>query len=142
MATRRSEGIDFSLRAGETLALVGESGSGKSQTAHALLRLLPAAARLGGSVRLTARNCSPRRRRHCWRFVGSASAWCSRPMTSLNPLQRIGRQVGEVCACIAACVAPRCAGGYWNCSNWPASSSRDACSRPIRTSSPAASDSE
>ena len=50
--TQVVKGIDFSLRAGETLALVGESGSGKSQTAHALLRLLPGAARLGGSVRL------------------------------------------------------------------------------------------
>ncbi|MCR3779282.1 ATP-binding cassette domain-containing protein, partial [Pseudomonas aeruginosa] len=47
--TQVVKGIDFSLRAGETLALVGESGSGKSQTAHALLRLLPGAARLGGS---------------------------------------------------------------------------------------------
>lgn len=76
--TQVVKGIDFSLRAGETLALVGESGSGKSQTAHALLRLLPGAARLGGSVRLDGENCSPCRRRHCWRFVGSASAWCSR----------------------------------------------------------------
>ncbi|MFF6690657.1 ATP-binding cassette domain-containing protein, partial [Pseudomonas aeruginosa] len=51
--TQVVKGIDFSLRAGETLALVGESGSGKSQTAHALLP--PAAGarpRLGGSVRL------------------------------------------------------------------------------------------
>ncbi|MBF3172748.1 ATP-binding cassette domain-containing protein, partial [Pseudomonas aeruginosa] len=39
--TQVVKGLDFSLRAGETLALVGESGSGKSQTAHALLRLLP-----------------------------------------------------------------------------------------------------
>nr|WP_327213496.1 ATP-binding cassette domain-containing protein [Pseudomonas aeruginosa] len=69
--TQVVKGIDFSLRAGETLALVGESGSGKSQTAHALLRLLPGAAP-GGSVRLDGEELLARRRRHCWRFVGSA----------------------------------------------------------------------
>ena len=39
-------GLDLTLQAGETLALVGESGCGKSSTAMALMRLLPASARL------------------------------------------------------------------------------------------------
>ena len=45
-------GVDFTLRAGETLAVVGESGSGKSVTATAVLGLLPDDAEVTGSVRL------------------------------------------------------------------------------------------
>ena len=77
--TQVVKGIDFSLRAGETLALVGESGSGKSQTAHALLRLLPGAARLGGSVRLDGEELL---------------ALSPQALLAIRG-QRIGRQVGE-----------------------------------------------
>ncbi|MEN1640850.1 ATP-binding cassette domain-containing protein, partial [Pseudomonas aeruginosa] len=94
--TQVVKGIDFSLRAGETLALVGESGSGKSQTAHALLRLLPAAARLGGSVRLDGEELLALSPQALLAIRGQRIGMVfQEPMTSLNPLQRIGRQVGE-----------------------------------------------
>ena len=63
------------------------------------------------------------------------------PMTSLNPLQRIGRQVGEGLR-LHRRLRGELRGRVLELLDWPASSSRDACSRPIRTSSPAASDSE
>ena len=83
---------------GETVALVGESGSGKSLTALAVLRLLPpgagdgagAAGRHGHDGR-PARPAAGRARRH-------AGMVFQEPMTSLNPLHRIGRQVGEAMA--------------------------------------------
>ncbi|HBO5728872.1 ABC transporter ATP-binding protein [Pseudomonas aeruginosa] len=94
--TQVVKGIDFSLRAGETLALVGESGSGKSQTAHALLRLLPGAARLGGSVRLDGEELLALSPQALLAIRGQRIGMVfQEPMTSLNPLQRIGRQVGE-----------------------------------------------
>ncbi|MHA5571970.1 ATP-binding cassette domain-containing protein, partial [Pseudomonas aeruginosa] len=94
--TQVVKGIDFSLRAGETLALVGESGSGKSQTAHALLRLLPGAARLGGSVRLDGEELLALSPQALLTIRGQRIGMVfQEPMTSLNPLQRIGRQVGE-----------------------------------------------
>ncbi|MBC3842678.1 ABC transporter ATP-binding protein [Streptacidiphilus sp. 4-A2] len=48
-------GIDFAIRAGETLGIVGESGSGKSVTATAVLGLLPTSADVRGSIRLEGR---------------------------------------------------------------------------------------
>ncbi|MGU2528297.1 ATP-binding cassette domain-containing protein, partial [Pseudomonas aeruginosa] len=87
--TQVVKGIDFSLRAGETLALVGESGSGKSQTAHALLRLLPGAARLGGSVRLDGEELLALSPQALLTIRGQRIGMVfQEPMTSLNPLQR------------------------------------------------------
>jgi microcin C transport system ATP-binding protein len=89
-------GVSFRLDRGETLALVGESGSGKSLTALALLQLLPPGCSSSGQITLDGENmlgASPATLRRI--RGGVAGMVFQEPMTSLNPLHRIGRQVGE-----------------------------------------------
>ncbi|MGH3487978.1 MAG: ABC transporter ATP-binding protein [Actinopolymorphaceae bacterium] len=90
-------GVSFDVRAGETVALVGESGSGKSFTALAIMGLLPEGALVtGGSVRLGGRDLltlDPRERRAS-RGAEIAMVYQD-PMTSLNPLMRVGAQISE-----------------------------------------------
>jgi peptide/nickel transport system ATP-binding protein len=96
--TNPVHGLSFTVAPAETLAIVGESGSGKSLTALALMRLLPKAARIiDGGVRLdgedllTVPEMEMRQRR------GRDIAMIfQEPMTSLNPVLTIGRQIGEV----------------------------------------------
>jgi microcin C transport system ATP-binding protein len=90
-------GLSFTLRAGETLALVGESGSGKSLSALATLRLLPPAARiLSGRITLDGTDVLGADERALLRLRGGVAGMVfQEPMTSLNPLHGIGRQVGE-----------------------------------------------
>jgi microcin C transport system ATP-binding protein len=90
-------GVSFDVRRGETVALVGESGSGKSVTALSTLRLLPVAGanpegriRLDGVEVLDADEATLRSLRG-----GTAGMVFQEPMTSLNPLHTVGRQVGE-----------------------------------------------
>jgi peptide/nickel transport system ATP-binding protein len=88
--------LHFNVAAGETLALVGESGCGKSSTALALMRLLPAQARLGGQVLLQGRDLLALPEKAMSAVRGDAvSMIFQEPMTSLNPLQTIGQQVAE-----------------------------------------------
>ncbi|MBI4740143.1 MAG: ABC transporter ATP-binding protein, partial [Betaproteobacteria bacterium] len=92
------DGVDFELRAGETLALLGESGCGKSATALALLRLLPAAGRiLGGEVLFEGADLLqlPEAEMRAVRGGGMAMIF-QEPATSLNPVLTVGRQIGEV----------------------------------------------
>jgi ABC-type microcin C transport system duplicated ATPase subunit YejF len=93
--------VSFSLHEGETLALVGESGSGKSVSSTAILRLLPEFASTRGAIHWHGSqgkeellSVAPRRMRHI--RGNEISVIFQEPMTSLNPLQRIGRQVREV----------------------------------------------
>jgi microcin C transport system ATP-binding protein len=89
-------GVSFSLGRGETLALVGESGSGKTLTALALLGLLPSGTQASGRVELSGTPVlqAPVSRLRALR--GSVAGMVfQEPMTSLNPLARIGRQVAE-----------------------------------------------
>ncbi len=89
-------GVSFTLSAGETLALVGESGSGKSLTALSILQLLPPGALCTGSVTLDGQpmlDAGPAALHQA--RGGTAGIVFQEPMTSLNPLHRIGRQVGE-----------------------------------------------
>jgi len=95
-STEALRGIGFTLARGETLGLVGESGCGKSMTALAIMGLLPDGARTRGSVRFQGRE-----------LVGLADeAMCElrgnrigmvfqEPMTALNPLHTVGRQIAE-----------------------------------------------
>ena len=88
----------LTLQAGQTLCVVGESGSGKSMIANAVMGLLPRphVEPVAGRILFEGRTCwrcpSPR----CARCAASASAWCSEPMTALNPVMRIGDQIAEV----------------------------------------------
>ena len=90
--------ISFSVDAGETLALVGESGCGKSMTALSLLRLLPSPGRItGGEVLLENHNLLQLPENEMRRIRGNDMAMIfQEPMTSLNPVLRIGDQLSEV----------------------------------------------
>ena len=99
---RRSTAVDrvsFRLDRGETLALVGESGSGKSVTALSVLQLLPypvASHPHGGSIRFAGEELlgAPEQRLRAVRGNRIAMIF-QEPMTSLNPLHTIERQIGE-----------------------------------------------
>jgi len=90
-------GLDFTIDAGETLALVGESGCGKSSTALALMRLLPDSADLGGRILFEGRDLATLAAPELRTLRGNAvSMIFQEPMTSLNPVLTIGAQVVEV----------------------------------------------
>src|SRR2546427_5357969 len=90
-------GISFEVAAGETLGIVGESGCGKSVTALALLGLRPRAARVpSGTARFEGRDVLKLKDREMRRLRGRQIAMIFQdPMTSLNPVLTIGRQIRE-----------------------------------------------
>ena len=88
--------VSFTLDRGETLALVGESGSGKSLTALALLQLMPPGALCTGRIVLDGEPVIDAPTRRLRRLRGGVAGMVfQEPMTSLNPLSRIGSQVAE-----------------------------------------------
>jgi peptide/nickel transport system ATP-binding protein len=91
-------GVDLSIDAGEIVALVGESGSGKTLTAFSILRLLPPALAIaGGRIRLDGKDVLGMSDPDLRSLRGrSAAIVFQEPMTSLNPLMTVGRQVGEM----------------------------------------------
>ena len=92
------DGVSFDLREGEILALVGESGCGKSATALALLRLIadPPGRIARGRVLLHGRDLLQASEREMQEVRGNRIAMIfQEPMTSLNPVLTVGRQVGE-----------------------------------------------
>ena len=89
-------GISFTLERGDTLGLIGESGSGKSMVALALMGLLPDGARTSGSIRLNGQELLGLPDKALCQLRGQRiSMVFQEPMTALNPLHRIGRQVAE-----------------------------------------------
>jgi peptide/nickel transport system ATP-binding protein len=92
------DGVSFSLRRRETLAIVGESGCGKSVTALSLMRLVadPPGRIVGGSIRLDKLDLLVLDEAAMRRVRGKEiSMIFQEPMTSLNPVMTIGRQIGE-----------------------------------------------
>ena len=89
-------GVDFTLAHGGTLGLIGESGCGKSLTALALMGLLPEGARATGSIRFEGQELLGQSDRALQRLRGNRIAMVfQEPMTALNPVHSIGRQVAE-----------------------------------------------
>jgi oligopeptide/dipeptide ABC transporter ATP-binding protein len=92
------DGVSFDLEAGEILAMVGESGCGKSATALALLRLIanPPGRIAGGTVSFRGRDLLAASEEELREVRGNRIAMIfQEPMTSLNPVLSIGRQLGE-----------------------------------------------
>ena len=89
--------VSFEVAEREVLALVGESGCGKSVTAMALTRLLPRSAVVTGSVRLGDQSLLDLPESGLRDVRGRDIAYVfQEPMTSLNPVLTVGRQLGEV----------------------------------------------
>jgi oligopeptide transport system ATP-binding protein len=90
-------GISLTLQAGETLAVVGESGAGKSQLFHAVMGLLPRNAYTRGSIRFAGTELLNQPPRILNQLRGKRMAMIFQdPMTALNPLLTVGRQLTEV----------------------------------------------
>ena len=89
-------GVSFSLDAGATLGLVGESGCGKSMTALAILGLLPEGAQASGRVSFEGRDLLSLGEEALCKIRGDRiGVIFQEPMTALNPLHSVGRQVAE-----------------------------------------------
>ena len=92
-------GVSFNIYAGETMALVGESGSGKTVTALSIVQLLPypLARHPSGSIRFRGKELCGAPERELREVRGNRIAMVfQEPMTSLNPLHTIEKQVNEV----------------------------------------------
>ena len=90
------KGVSFAINRGETVALVGESGSGKSVTALSTVRLLGPAAEVTGSVRYDGRELVGASDADLRKIRGNDISFIfQEPMTSLNPLHRLEKQIGE-----------------------------------------------
>ena len=89
-------GVSFSLARGETLGLIGESGCGKSITAMSLMGLLPESAQVTGSIRFDGQELVGRTDAQMCKMRGNRIGMVfQEPMTALNPVHTIGRQVAE-----------------------------------------------
>ena len=93
---RGEEGVSFDIAENQTVALVGESGSGKSVTAMAILNLLPDNAERSGRIAFQGRDLLQATRAELQALRGKDIACVFQdPMTSLNPVFSVGRQLCE-----------------------------------------------
>jgi len=88
--------LSFTIRPGERIGLIGESGSGKSMTAMAATGLLPPSISVAGSIELDGQQVVGATDRVMNRLRGVAAALVfQEPLTALDPLMKIGRQIAE-----------------------------------------------
>jgi len=92
------DGVSFDLEAGQSMGIVGESGSGKTVTAKTLMNLLPSYALVDGSVNFDGRDlrslaAERKTEKHLWGV--EISMVFQDPMTSLNPVKKVGEQIAE-----------------------------------------------
>ena len=94
---RAVDGVSFSVEAGETIAIVGESGCGKSVTANSILRLIQEPpGKIAGRIVFEGRDLLSLSEKQMRGIRGNdISMIFQEPMTSLNPVLSIGRQLGE-----------------------------------------------
>src|SRR3954470_319979 len=94
---RAVDGVSWTLAKGEILGVVGESGCGKSMTALSIMGLVPAPpGRVEGSIRFGGRELVGLRETEMRRIRGNAiSMVFQEPMTSLDPVMRVGKQIAE-----------------------------------------------
>ena len=135
--------MSFTIDKGETLALVGESGSGKSVTALSILKLLPypPASHPSGSICFKGEELLDADERDLRRVRGNDITMIfQEPMTSLNPLHTIERQIGEILEIHQGLTGASAAHAHRRTAR-PGRHprSRNAASAPIRTSCRAAS---
>jgi peptide/nickel transport system ATP-binding protein len=93
------DGISFQVHAGKTLGIVGESGCGKSVTAFSLMKLLPQPTGIitGGSIVFQGQDLAPLTPERMSKIRGARMGMIyQEPMTALNPVHRVGRQLSEV----------------------------------------------
>ena len=91
------DGLSLNIERGESIGLVGESGSGKTQTALAVLGLLPEAARLGGSIRIDGKEVIGASEKQLNRLRAERVAIVFQdPLQALNPYRRVGYQLRQV----------------------------------------------
>ena len=93
------DGVSLQVREGETLCLVGESGSGKSVTSLTVMGLLPKGSLVpsGGSIKLVGEDMLAASDRRLRQLRATTMAMIfQEPMTALNPVVPVGRQIDEV----------------------------------------------
>ena len=135
------DGVSLAIAPGEVLGVVGESGAGKSLTGAAVIGLIDPPGRIGaGEVRLAGRridNLPPEAlRRIRGREIGAVF---QDPLTSLNPLYTVGRQLVEtICNASGLSMPPRPARARSRCSSRSEFRRPSGASTITRTSSPAA----
>jgi len=95
-AARAVRDLNFSLEKGQTLGIVGESGCGKSMTALALMGLLPEKSKTDGTIKFNNEDLLQKSEAEMCNLRGNRMAMIfQEPMTSLNPVHTVGRQVME-----------------------------------------------
>jgi peptide/nickel transport system ATP-binding protein len=94
---RAVDGLSFSVEAGETVAIVGESGCGKSVTSMSILRLIPEPpGKIAGEIRFQGKDLLKLSDAEMRKIRGNEiSMIFQEPMTSLNPVLSVGKQIGE-----------------------------------------------